>query len=107
MLECAEVLDLVLKAVEKGKKKLRIDFLPQQRILDFPKRWMKPEVVPEVEPDAETLQAEKEKKAEMVANFMERHEAYMYGKQEAIDAERAEEERKNIEIEERKKRKME
>jgi len=43
----------------------------------------------------------------MVANFMERHEAYMYGKQEAIDAERAEEERKNIEIEERKKRKME
>jgi len=45
MLECAEVLDLVLKAVEKGKKKLRIDFLPQQRILDFPKRWAKPEIV--------------------------------------------------------------
>lgn len=51
MLECAEVLDLVLKAVEKGKKKLRIDFLPQQRILDFPKRWLKPEVVQEEEPN--------------------------------------------------------
>lgn len=29
MLECAEVLDILLKAVEKGKKKIRIDFLPQ------------------------------------------------------------------------------
>jgi len=80
MLECAEVLDLVLKAVEKEKKKLRIDFLPQQRILDFPKRWLKPEVVQEEEPNLETLEAEKERKAEMVSNFMERHEAYMYDK---------------------------
>jgi len=32
----------------------------------------------------------------MVANFMERHEAYMYEKQEAKDAQREEDERRAL-----------
>lgn len=52
MMECAEVLDAILGAVEKGKKKLRLDFLPQKRILDHPKRWKKPEL--EQEPELPT-----------------------------------------------------
>jgi predicted nucleotidyltransferase len=42
--------------------------------------------VQEEEPNLETIEAEKERKAEMVSNFMERHEAYMYDKQEAREA---------------------
>ncbi len=43
----------------------------------------------------------------MVSNFMERHEAYMYNKQEEREAQKEQEERRLIEIEEKKKRNAE
>lgn len=76
MFECGEVLDEVLKAVDLGKKSLRLDYTPY-RLYDLRKKKTQvpnpvdEEEEPEEDPD------ELEYKREAVENFMSRHEGYL------------------------------
>lgn len=68
MFEAAEVLNEVIKAIEGGKKALRLDFTPYRLYDMYKKKLPKAE---EPEPVIEEDEEEKEEKKRKVANFME------------------------------------
>lgn len=76
--ECSEVLDEVLKAVEKGKKALRLDYTPY-KLYDLHKERVKrkQQAIKEEEEEFDQDEDEISYKREAVQNFMSKQRDFL------------------------------
>jgi len=75
MFECGEVLHEILKAVDQGKKALRLDYTPY-KIYSLYKRKLQKTEEPIKESEEED-ENEKNRKKEAVAGFLEKHSHFL------------------------------
>ena len=103
--ECSEVLDEVLKAVEKGKKALRLDYTPYKLYDLHKERVKRQQQAIKEEEEFDQDEDELSYKREAVQNFMSKQVSFLEQQKMSL-AEQEEQRKKEEKMKENKKRRM-